>query len=443
MRDKEKFLLKNPLAQKLYDKVKTLPLIDWHNHLNIKELAQNTPYRDLTALWLQSDPYKHRAMRICGVEEKYISSNISPYEKFVAWSHVLPLLAGNPLYDWSHLELQNIFGIEEDLTPKTAEMIWKRANFLLQKKEYTPRGLLERFHIEYASPCVTLHEDLTPFSSLEKIAPSLRGDDLINLTSPLLMKAQTLAELPEILSPYLEKLHSSGCRFADHALDHPFLYKRDDGKNETRFSLWKMGKLPEEEIPFLSSEILRIMGSLYAERAWVLQLHIGALRKTSTRLRSLTGAAGGYAGIGNSCNISSLTEFLDDLEQTTYGLPRIILYTLNPADHAMLAVLAGSFPGDGARGKVSLGPAWWYCDHIHGMKDCFENIASFGVLSVFPGMTTDSRSLLSFVRHEYFRRVFCAYLAEKASCDELPEDFEILKDLAEKVCYYNAKAMIQ
>lgn len=437
----DNYLLMDPLAVRLYDAVKDLPLIDWHNHLPIGDLAANRSYRDLAELWVASDPYKHRAMRICGVSEKQITGPASAYEKFEAWSRVLPQLAGNPLYDWSRLELRRVFDIDEELTPDTAEMIWKKAGEQLKKPEFSARGLLERFHVEYAAPCVQLGDDLTGFAQVRGVVPSLRGDDLAALTNVVLSEAETLPGLRAKLAAKLDGLQAAGCRFADHALDCGFAYFPDDGKNEARFAALKQGKLAGEDSLALSSEILRMLGGLYAERGWTLQLHVGALRQTSSRLRAAAGPAGGYAGIGHPCDIQSLASLLNDLEQSR-GLPRVILYTLNPADHAMFTVLSGSFPGDGERGKVTLGPAWWYCDHIHGMKDCFENAAAFGVLSVFPGMTTDSRSLLSFVRHEYFRRVFCNWLAEKAARDEMPSDFDILKDIAEKVCYYNAKAII-
>ena len=438
----ENFLLTGPTAVRLYDAVKDLPVIDWHNHLPVKDLAEDRHFSDLTELWVASDPYKHRAMRICGVPEKRITGPASPYEKFEAWSTVLPQLAGNPLYDWSRLELQRVFGIDEPLTPATAKKIWRTANEKLSDPGLSARGLLQKFNVEYAAPCAGSGDDLSGFSGLKGIVPSLRGDDLPALTSPLFAGAETLADFRAKMKVKLCEFHAAGCRFADHALDAGFRYLPDDGKNESRFIRFKEKTLPENERPALVCAVLRILGGFYAEMGWTLQLHIGALRQTSSRLRAAAGPAGGYAGIGHTCDMKSLTGLLDDLEKNAAGLPRVILYTLNPADHAAFAVLSGSFPGDGERGKVTLGPAWWYCDHIHGMRDCFENAAAFGVLSVFPGMTTDSRSLLSFVRHEYFRRVFCAWLAEKAARDEMPSDFGILKDIAEKVCYYNAKAII-
>ena len=439
----ENFLLPDTLAERLYEGVRTLPVIDWHNHLAVGDLAEDRRYSDLTDLWIAADPYKHRAMRICGVPERCITGDASPYEKFLAWCGVVPQLAGNPLYHWSLLELRRVFGIDEIPAPASAETIWRETGEKLSEPGFSARGLLNKFHVEYAAPCASVGDDLADFAKVSGLAPSLRGDDLFGLTSPLLSEAETLADARGILKREALRFHAAGCRFADHALDCGFVYVSDDGKNARRFEEFRQGKLPETEQNDLACEILRMLGSIYAELDWTLQLHIGALRQTSSRLRAATGAAGGYAGIGNSCDIRSLVRLLDDLERSEASLPRVILYTLNPVDHAMLAVLSGSFPGDGERGKLTLGPAWWYCDHIHGMRDCFENVAAYGVLSVFPGMTTDSRSLLSFVRHEYFRRVFCAWLAEKAARGEMPDDFVALKELAEKVCFRNAMAMIQ
>ena len=440
---KESFLTFDDTGRRLFDAVRGLPVIDWHNHLSVSDLVQDRKFADLTELWVASDPYKHRAMRICGVPEKFITGDVSPYEKFLKWSEVLPQLAGNPLYHWSQLELLRVFGIEEALTPATAETVWRRANEQLNDPALSARGLLKKFNVEYAAPCVSLTDDVSGFAGLPGVVPSLRGDDLISLTSPVFQQAEDLTGLRAALKSRLSEVHKAGCRFADHSLDNGFRYVADDGKNEARFAQFRKGLLPESERTALVSEILRILGGFYAEMGWVLQLHIGALRKTSSRLRQAAGPAGGYAGLGSTCHVQSLVVMLDDMERSVSGLPRVFLYTLNPVDHAMFAVLSGSFPGDGVRGKVTLGPAWWYCDHILGMRDCFENVAAFGVLSVFPGMTTDSRSLLSFVRHEYFRRVFCGWLAEKAAKDEMPSDFGTLLKHAENVCYNNAKAIIK
>ena len=431
----EHLLLTTELSRRLYEKVEKLPIIDFHNHLLINDIVENRQYRDLTELWIASDPYKHRAMRICGVPEQLITGDATPKEKFLAWAQTLPKLLGNPLWHWSGLELLRVFGIKEELTPETAEPIWQRTGELLSTPQYRTQAILERFNIKYAAPCCTLQDSLEPFRSSGVCAsagksmhlvPSLRGDNLLAPTPELLAQ----------LSSRLDAFHNAGCRIADHALDAGFRYQPDTGEDQAIFNGSKEGLCT-------TSAMLRLLGQEYARRGWILQLHIGALRQTSERLRREAGPAGGYAGIGHSCDIASISALLNDLERLPFGLPRTILYTLNPVDHAALAVLAGSFPGDGVRGKVQLGPAWWLCDHLHGMRDCFEVSSAYGVLSVFNGMTTDSRSILSFVRHEYFRRALCAWLASKVGAGELPDDFPRLEQLARQICHENAKVVLQ
>ena len=431
--DKAVPLLKTELSRLIYGEVSGLPIIDFHNHLPVKDIVTNRQYRDLTELWVASDPYKHRAMRICGVREALITGDASPKEKFLAWAQTAPKLLGNPLWHWTRLELLQVFGIEEELTPKTAESIWKRTCELLSTPEYRTFPILERFNIEYAAPCCTIQDSLDPFQEFSALAgkkfrlvPSLRGDNLLAPTPEMLVQ----------LSSRLDAFHEAGCRIADHALDAGFSYQPDAGNDKEILANAQSGV-------GTASAMLRLLGQEYARRGWILQLHIGALRQTSERLRREAGPAGGYAGIGHSCDIASISALLNDLESSPFGLPRTILYTLNPVDHAALAALAGSFPGDGVRGNVQLGPAWWLCDHIHGMRDCFEITSAYGVLSVFNGMTTDSRSILSFVRHDYYRRVLSAWLASKVSSGEMPDDFERLAQLSRQLCYENAKSVLQ
>lgn len=449
---KNDFLLNTNRAAALYEAVKDLPLIDWHNHLSVADLAEDRHFSSLAELWLKSDPYKHRAMRICGVAERFITGDASDHEKFLAWSETVPKLIGNPLYHWACLELERVFNIREELNPASAERIWKDAGEKLASPEFSARMLLKHFRVEYAAPCVSLADRLSGFPALDGLVPSFRGDDLAACNLELIRKLEasagkkinTLAALREVVAERLDALHERGCRFSDHALDGGFSYHPEDGKNDMRFLAYlRSGHLEETEKQKLECALLRLLASEYARRGWTLQLHIGAQRQTSSRLRKLVGPAGGYAGIAQACDIHSLTSMLDDFEVDANGLPRIILYTLNPADNAALAVLSGSYSEDGAAGKVQLGPAWWFCDHIYGMRECFEDIAAYGVLSTFIGMTTDSRSLLSFVRHEYFRRVFCAWVGEKAGRGEFPDDFGKLKEMACAVCYENAKKLIE
>ncbi len=436
------FLLHSSEAQALYETVAHFPLIDWHNHLSIKDIQQDRQFHTITELWVSSDPYKHRAMRICGEKERLITGDADDFDRFMAWGRTLPQLAGNPLYFWSMMELENIFGITEPLNEKTTRAIYDQANEILAQEGFTAKGLLKRFHVEYAAPCVGLTDDLSIFNGLSGIVPSFRGDDALNLRLPPDWQPKSLDDFSACLVKRLQELKEHGCQFADHALDGDFVYCPDDSRNAARFESWRRGELPESEMHLLQSEILRILSNEYARLGWILQLHIGALRKTSDRLRRVAGPAGGYATIGNSTDMASLTVLLNDMERAENGMPRIILYPLSPNDLASFACLTGSFTGDGVSGQVRLGPAWWYCDHRQGIRECLAASAAFGVLSVHPGMTTDSRSLLSFVRHDYYRRVMCDFLAEQAQADELPRNMEILKGLASALAYDNAKQLV-
>lgn len=458
----ENFLLTTPAAQSLYHEcAEALPVIDYHNHLNVIDLAGKRKFENLTQLWLIGDPYKHRAMRICGVAEKYITGEASEYEKFEAWMKTLPKLLGNPLYDWSILEMKRVFGISLVPGDTKSRDLWEETGKQLASPEFTAPGLLNKFHVEYASPCASLTENLEPFATLSAqkatkersavIVPSLRGDTLTGIDRKTITELEQITHMPILtledffcaIEKRLEVFEQAGCRFSDHALDNGFVYYREDGKNEERFRKLQMkGGLSPEDRGRLFSAVLRFLAASYAKRGWTMQLHIGAQRSTSTRLRRLAGPAGGFAGIGNGCDVRSLTDMLDDFEQGKWGMPGIILFTLNPADNAVMSVLSGSYSQDGVSGKITQGPAWWWCDHLYGMREVFENSSAFGVLSVFAGMTTDSRSLLSFVRHEYFRRALCGWIGEKVQRGEMTAPDRLLKKLVQDVCYENAKKLI-
>lgn len=446
----ENFLLQTKLAQHLYHEYAGhLPLIDFHNHLPIVYIAAKRRFADMADLWL-SDPYKHRAMRICGVAERHITGDSDSFTKFRHWCAIVPELAGNPLYHWSELELERIFAIRLPINKDTAEEIWFTANAMLADPAFSARGLLDRFAVEYAAPCTQMTDDLTPFAGIVGISPSLRGDGLFPVTAELVSQLQvstgvaidSLDCFAEALNCRLEAFHAAGCRFADHALDNGFIYLRDDGNNGRRFAAFMIkGFLDDADAAHINSAVLRILGNAYARHRWVMQLHMGALRHTSSRLRAIAGLAGGFAGIGG-VNIASLTTMLDDIEQGESGLPRTILFTINPADNAALAVLSGSYSQDGVRGKVQQGPAWWWCDHLDGMRELLEIISAYGVLSTFIGMTTDSRSFTSLVRHEYFRRVLCGWIADKVAGGTFPDDIALLGRLVDAVCYRNARLIL-
>ena len=444
------FLLISPFAKKLYESyAKNLPIVDYHNHLLLEQLKVGYRFENITKLWVSADPYKHRAMRILGVEERLITGNSTDYEKFCAWYACLPRLIGNPLFDWSVMEMGMVF--DYALLPfDEPETVWNNLNEKL--KDMPSSDILGKFHIAYSAPCAALDADLTGFRPEEGLCPSLRGDDLLMPSADYLQKLgrmtdisiSTLEEYIAAIRIRLDAFRKVGCRFADHALDNGFTYRSDDGLNEQRFRTLLRGEsLTEEDSVYLSSAILTALAMEYAQCGLTLQLHIGAQRTTSTRLRTVAGPAGGYAAIGKTVELESLTAFLDAVEQSACGLPRILLFTLNPADNAVLATLSGSYAKDGCEALVSQGPAWWWCDHYQGMEQMLDTFAAHSVLSSFVGMTTDSRSLLSFVRHDYFRRVLCQWLANKVEQGRFPDDEGLLADLIRRVCYENAKNRLE
>jgi glucuronate isomerase len=410
----DNFLLQSATARRLYhDVAAKLPLIDYHNHLDARGLADDRRFADLTELWIASDPYKHRAMRIAGVPERDITGDVSPRTKFDRWAAVVPQTLGSPLYHWSALELKRYFDIDEPLTRASADRIWSRANERLASPQGSARSLLERANVAVVCTSDLATDDLSHHGTLgrsgvsTRVLPSLRVDGLCG----------TAGAFDAILKR-LDAFDAAGCLLADHSLD---VVAYDASTDD--------------------ADRFRTLAREYARRGWTLQLHLGAQRQTSTRLRSRVGPAGGYATAGAPTDIASLCRLLDDLEQAG-ALPRVILYPLNPADYAPLAILTGSFAEDGVRGKIQLGPAWWFNDHLQGIKQHLSTLANYGLLSTFIGMTTDSRSLLSMVRHEYFRRIVCDWLGEQVAAGAMPDDSDLLAALVRAICHDNAADML-
>ena len=393
----------------LYAAAKDLPIIDWHNHLDMQMLAEDKPLGSLYEVWVKTDPYKHRAMRICGEPERLITGDAPESEKWEAWTRTLPKLVGNPLFAWARMELEWLgSGFNTEAQRRSGGRLFGELENV-SLSAWTPSRMLAKFKVEYMSPCVATgatFDGRLPTTSC-RIVPSLR------------MNAGE--EVPE---ETLARFHAAGCRVVDISVD-------DAAQLETCY------------------DSLASVASFAAAHGWTMLLHLGALRETSARLRAAAGPAGGYAGMRAPVDPAAVAAFLNRLEgngrdaRCPSGLPRTILLTLNPEAHAQLAVLAGSFVEEGVPGKVQLGPAWWWCDHAEAIRDVFEKQAAYGVLSTFVGMTTDSRSLLSFVRHDYFRRLFCRWLADKVSAGDFPDDRSLLLPLVEKVCYANAKGMLK
>ncbi len=421
------FLLKTSGAARLYfEYAMGCPIIDFHNHISIADVVSDRRFENIYELWIRTDPYKHRLMRICGVDEYFITGGASPYEKFQKYCEIFPLLAGTPVYDWSRMELSQVFGIDQIPDSSGARYLYDKCTEMLSSSEFSNNALLSRFNIEYQSPVVTLLDDLAPFG-VEGIAPSLRGDDLLAPTDALIgnLSQRTgkaindTASYIDAVSVMLDRFSENGCRFADHALDAGFFENDKDGSK---------------------TKILALLGTEYARRGWTLLLHLGAKRDTSPRLRRLAGPAGGYAA-ADSISPAVICDLFGAMERGG-GLPATVLFPLNMNDQAPLAVIEGSFSEDGVAAKVQLGPAWWWCDHARGIENTLDSVASFGVLSQFIGMTTDSRSILSFVRHDYFRRLLCSYLDRRNVEGEWNMTLKTQTEIIEKICYKNAKKRI-
>jgi glucuronate isomerase len=454
----DRFLLKTDMARQLYHEfAEGLPIIDYHCHLNPQDLATDRSFANLAQLWVTTDPYKHRAMRIAGIPEKSITGPATDREKFDCWAATMPKTLGNPLFHWTALELQRYFGISERLDSRTAEMIWNTCNHLLQTPEFSARALLTRAPVECVCTSDQLLDDLQAHALLAKsafktkILPSLRADDLLAVESPGYREwlkrlgtvtgitADSFAAFQQAVNQRLDYFAQVGCRISDHALDD-FLYSSVTADETAALFNRRIsgGELTRTDYIRLKSGMLCFLGHAYAQRNWAMQLHIGAQRQTSTRLRQFAGPAGGYAGIGKACDIPSLCQFLDELELAGC-LPKTVLYSLNPTDYAALTVLTGSYAQDGIRSKIQFGPAWWYNDHALGIRQHLDIQAHYGLLSTFIGMTTDSRSLLSMTRHEYFRRMLCDYLGDQVEAGVLPSDQKLLGELVKSISYENAR----
>lgn len=445
----DNFLLETDFARSLYHgHAKGVPIVDFHNHLPVKDLCADRIYPDIGTLWVVADPYKHRAMRLMGLEENLISGKASPKEKFGAWCGIVPHLAGNPLFHWSYLEMLRFFDYDGPIDEAHSAFLWEHCNRLLAGKDHSMTGFLKAVNAKR----LTTSDDLLDDTSLHKkaseatgidITPSLRGDSILGFSKAFMEKLapadSSLEAFLKAVSERLDSFEANGCRLSDHSLDDGFTFVSTPGERAAAL-FEKLPDLDTDGLAELKSFVLEWLGRQYASRKWVMQLHIGAQRHTSTRLRSVVGPAGGYASPGSCLNIRALCDFLDALDSESL-LPRTILYNLNPADNAALANLTGSFSESGTQ-KVKFGPAWWFCDHMCGIEANLETLAAHSLLSQAVGMTTDSRSVLSFSRHEYFRRILCNWLGEKVRRGHLPADESLLGGIVEDICYSNANKWI-
>jgi glucuronate isomerase len=453
----EDFLLHNKTARRLYhDYAAGLPIVDYHCHLNPHQIADNHRFKDICELWINCDPYKWRAMRMNGVREELITGDASPESRFMAWARTLQHLAGNPLFHWSQMELKRYFGVGELLDPHNALDIQSRCNARLDQAGLSTHGLLKEAKVHTVCTSDDLLDDLETHGAVTReecgfnLLPSLRGDSILavqaagfsdwlqRLAESVDVTIQSLDDYKNAVRRRLERFQQAGCLLADHSLELMFFEKVSPKEAASYFSrVLKTEPLEPKELQGLQTSLLLFLGGEYAARNWAMQLHLGAQRQTSSRLRGLLGPAGGFTCIGGGIEIAPLCAFLDRLESQG-ALPRTILYNLNPTDNEMLASLCGSFVEDEVPCKVQLGPAWWYNDHKDAMERHFTVLGNLSLLSRFIGMTTDSRSFLSYVRHDYFRRILCGLLGRWVQEGQLPMDYEWLGGMVRGICFYNA-----
>ena len=453
------FLLETETAKSLFKNVaQNAPIIDYHNHLSPKEIFNDKHSDSITELWLSGDHYKWRAMRAHGISESLITGDADPYEKFEAWADTVEACIGNPLYHWTHLELQRYFGITTPLNKKSAREIYDKCNELLKKDEYSVRNLLRAQKVK--ALCTTddpvdslkYHRKLREEGFDIKVCPSFRPEKAINIEKEgfadyikLLENASAtpitnVKELLEALSYRLDFFKKSGCRVTDHSLENSFYIPASYSEVDEIFHKGLSGKkLTEKELGKYHGYLLSELGKIYAKKGLAMQLHIGAIRSNSKRFFELLGPDTGFDSVNDFNYAPQLSGLLDSMDRDGL-LPKTILYCLNSKDMDMLAAMAGNFQSneEGIRGKVQLGAAWWFLDNRMGMEKQLESLCSVGLISTFAGMLTDSRSFLSFPRHEYFRRILCNKIGNIVENGEYPNNREYLEKLIEDICFNNA-----
>lgn len=453
------FLLENDTARRLYHEVAApLPIIDYHCHLDPAQIAADTRFENLTQVWLAGDHYKWRAMRANGIDEHFCTGEASDEEKFLKWAETVPDTLRNPLYHWTHLELQRYFGIHELLNPVSAPKIYKQASEMLQSEEFSVRQLIHKMNVEMI--CTT--DD--PVDSLEhhrkikedgfetRVLPAWRPDKAMAVDDPLSYKLY-LEQLEKAagcsISSYMDLLtalnkrheffHDMGCRISDHGLESFFADKFDHQEIEKIFLKIRSGRsLNAKEISAFKSSLLVELAVMDHEKDWTQQFHVGALRSNNTRRFHELGPDTGFDSIGDFKMAKTMSRFLDRLDLQDQ-LAKTIVYNLNPGDNALMVTMVNNFNDGKIPGKMQFGSGWWFLDQKYGMTDQLNTLSSLGLLSRFVGMLTDSRSFLSYPRHEYFRRILCNLVGTDVEQGELPDDPLLVDKLIKNVCYYNAK----
>lgn len=457
------FMLQTDTARKLYrEHAERQPIIDYHCHLDPKQIAKDHRFHSITELWLGGDHYKWRLMRANGVDEKYITGNATDWEKFEKWAATIPYTMRNPMYHWTHLELKRVFGIDDLLKPESARAIYDKANELLRQPEFSARGLMRRFGVEVV--CTTddpvdsleYHEQIKASGFEIKVLPTWRPDKSMAVENGSNFRAY-IERLEEVtdrkiadVEDYLEAIKlrhdyfaSRGCKLADHGIDQFFAVPSTE---EEVFDIYNKvvfdrEELSLEEVLMFKSRMLYENALLNHEKGWVQQFHYGAIRNNNTRMFEQAGADTGYDSINDVPSVApAMARFFDSLDREG-KLAKSIIYNLNPNDNYMVATMMGNFQDGSVPGKIQFGSGWWFLDQKDGMEDQMNVLSTQGMLSRFVGMLTDSRSFVSYTRHEYFRRILCNLIGKDVEEGLLPaSEMEFLGNMVEDICYRNAKA---
>lgn len=455
----ENFLLQNEFARILYhDYAKSLPIIDYHSHLAPADISNNRQFENLTRIWLEGDHYKWRAMRTLGIDERYITGNASDAEKFEQWAHTVPYTMRNPLYHWTHLELQRYFDVNVLLNPESSRAIYERCNQQLQQEEFRVQVLIQKMHVEVIcttdDPIDTLehHQKIWSQALPFQVLPTFRPDKafaidqlktyrtyLENLSSSAGIDITNFTSLVEALQKRIDFFHANGCRLADHGLEQLFTADTSFNPEITFTKSLNSEIVSSAEAANFKHTLLIELSKAYHAKGWVQQFHLGALRNNNSRLLQQLGPDTGFDSIGDFSQARALAQFLNQLDSTNQ-LAKTIIYNLNPADNEMMAAMIGNFNDGSIKGKIQYGSAWWFLDQKDGMTKQLNAISNMSLLSCFIGMLTDSRSFMSFPRHEYFRRILCNLIGHDVENGELPWDEKWLGKLVTDVCYTNAKS---
>ena len=454
----ETFLLHTPTAQRLFDSyAKTAPIFDWHCHLSAKEIFENRQPQNLYELWLGGDHYKWRAMRSAGVPEKLVTGDGDEQEKFRAYAKTLSLAIGNPLVHWSHLELQRYFGITEPLNARSADQIWAQTKRMLETEDFRPQTLIRRSNVfalcttDDPADSLEWHQKLRESGFDVPVLPAFRPDRAIAAELPGFaawvqkleeaagMKVDGFSSLLSALEKRLDFFIKMGCVATDQSVAYIKAVPASEEELDSIFQKARCGEaLTKHETRAYHFAMLRELGALYAKKNLVMELHLGAMRNNNSAAFAALGPDTGFDSIDDPAQAQGLSRLLDALEQQN-RLPKTVLFNLNPKDNFVFASMLGNFQSDAARSKIQFGSAWWFNDHIDGMRAQLRTLANLGVLGAFVGMVTDSRSFLSYPRHEYFRRILCGLIGDWVEDGQYPADEDALREIVEGVCFQNAK----